>query len=479
MIEKKCMEHNLAGAIRAFVASRSDIKPIHGFCEFIDNSLSAGASNIEIRIDGKKWSVTDDGCGTLYPDVILTPFVSRAMDATSRYGVGAACSIIILSHWGRCEVDTVTGDGVRSVCVMDWSKYDGVSTGDVELTSLMTEPSDLPQGTTIRIDVSNASWKPRLGELVDKLQFLYAGALRSDVRIVLKKDGETIELVPWPAPKLKKSLRKSLVHPEWGKVQARIGIVADGVANPHAGINLYWGKRILLDSDPTMFSMRDVGSARAYGEVFLDHTTFHHVNTAKDGFSPNFDSESLWTWLAEEFSEIIDAAATEAVQIQSTLFNVKVQGTLDKLMGIDTGKEKRKKSADPTAGTVKPTETGRKRATAEQIHDVGDVVRRSSVKGLPFRTVLVADETMDTVIKAVYSPKFWECRYNPSLLNADMRDIAEVLAYSIFGFIAREWERITSTDSRGQRLLPFAGDYTEIFTSIAASEPVVQARKAQ
>lgn len=463
------MEINPIGAIRAYVASRSDVKPLNGFCEFIDNSLSAEATEITIRLTRKKWQIIDNGRGTSEPEAILSPFVSKAMDSTSRYGVGAACSAIILTRWGLCEVETVTQDGQQFKCVMDWSRYVQERTGRIDLTELSQTEHEGPSGTAITLDVSKAAWKPRINEIVDKLQFLYAAALRKGTRIRIETEKDQHDLAPWNPPKLKHSSKKVLMHPEWGRIEARVGIVASDHANPYAGFNIYWGKRILIDGEAGPCAIRDASSNRIYGEVFLDHDSFGYVNTYKDGFSPQFDQDELWKYLADEFAEVIEKAKTETMTIEHEILSRKAEDTLNRMLGVDVGKEKRERNQDTQKGTVTPANTGTKRKTAEKIHDIGDVVRRDTIKGFPMRSKLVPDTSLEYVITAKYNTRFWEVFYNPDKLPDVAKKNHELLAVLACTIISNAWDKMSERDEAGQKLLPFQGAFEEILTRLLST----------
>lgn len=467
------MQSNMVGSIKGYIASRGNVKPLNCLCEFIDNSLSAGATEIKVVVKRRAMlEVIDNGCGTPNPEKILSPFISDAMDPTSKYGIGAAGSAIMLSGWGKCIAESVTSNGLLSRCLMDWEPYVSKKTGDIEITQIETiEDSGLPCGTALRIETTNTPKKQLVKpfEIIDKLAFLYAAALRKGVRIVLVSDHETNEVKPYEPPKLKHVVRKVIQHKEWGRIEARVGIVAEGLANPYQGFNVYWGKRILVSNEPGPCAMRDASSNRIYGEVFLDHASFPHVNTFKDGFTSEFDQDELWEWLADEFAQVIDKAKSEMDTLQFNVLNKAVQDAIQDIFGFEIGKEKRVKPKESRPGAVEPAESGKKRKTAEKIHDQGDVVKRDNGKGMPLKVKVVSDATIGTVFLIKETSRFWEVAYNPDLIPSEWKKNKTAFAYTIAASVAAKCKINELQNPSGQKTLPFSGDFEEILTRLIGS----------
>lgn len=467
------MQYNYVGSIRGYIASRDNVKPLNCLCEFIDNSLSAGSTRIRIAVKRNTMlEIVDNGCGTPCPELILTPFDSTPMDATSKYGIGAAGSAIMLSGWGKCVAESVTNYGVFARCVMDWSPYLDKKSGDIEITQMESfDAIGMVQGTTLRIDTTSAPKKHLVKpfEIIDKLGFLYAAALRKGVKIVLVSDHETNEVKPYDPPKLKHTVKKVMQHKDWGRIEARVGIVADGLANPYQGFNIYWGKRILVSNEPGPCAVRDASSNRIYGEVFLDHETFPHVNTFKDGFTSEFDQDELWEWLSTEFANVIDKAKAEMETLQFNVLNKAVQDAIQEIFGVEVGKERRVKPKETKMGAVEPVTSGKKRKTAEKIHQDGDVVKRGSIRGTPLKVKVVSDSTIGTLFLIKETARFWEVAYNPDLIPSEWKKNRTAFAYTVAASVAAKCKINELQNPNGQKTLPFDGDFEYILTRLIGS----------
>jgi hypothetical protein len=451
------IDMNQVGAVRAYV-QRAVINIGQGLCEFIDNSLSAGASVIKIEFLNGILEISDNGCGTLNPEFILTPFKSYGMDATSKYGVGAACSVIVLSDWGECVATSSTGDGNSKTCIMNWGSYKSKVEGDIELTRVTSIRDSSSPGTLVSLEFPKIVPNDRHDRNKKDIAFRYSTALRNGVQIHYNVKGRTEALQPWNPPELSKKEKQVINHPQFGRIELLCGIVKAGHKNEHPGFNVYWGKRILIEQESGPCAVHEASTSRIYGEIILDHNKFPHVNTLKDGFNNDFDPTELWEEVAELFKDLLIAAKTEGVSMELEVLSRKASEYINgALGGGDTGKEKRDKQPVPSRGPEESEKTERTRKTAEKVSGSGDVKPRNRARGLPMRIKLTPNTTLDESFKCQYNAKFWDVQYNPDRIPKQILK-SETLGIFSLSCIAQSWAKKCEVDEKGNMTLPNFGN---------------------
>jgi len=464
------METNTLSAIRAYV-SRETIKPLQGLCEFIDNSLSAKAKTIQIVFHKRLLEVIDDGIGTDTPEDILTPFKSKGMDCTSRYGIGAAGCAIVLSNWGRCVASSNTGKGMTKTCVMNWAAYKSTTCGDVEITQLQSSPSSY-RGTTISIDMVRQLTAEQHQKCMDEIAFRYSTAIRNGISITYTAKGKTETIRAWKRPELVRSEKETLIHKQLGKIELFCGIVKPGHKNERPGFNIYWGKRILIEHESGPCAIYEASTARIYGEIILDHETFPHVNTLKDGFNNDFDPSGLYQRIAERFKDILIDAKAEGIEVHLEVLSKKAAEILNSAFGEmgDKGKEKRIKQETPSQGPKNPEKTDRKRETADKVAGVGSVTSRGKQNGFPMRFKLTSNTTLDDAFKCHYNSRLWDVQFNPSLIPKETLKPQNLAVSAIF-CVAQAWAKRSEVDKKGNSFLPGFEDssFEEVVTVMLRS----------
>lgn len=451
------IDMNQVGAVRAYV-QRAVINTGQGLCEFIDNSLSANASSIKIEFMNGMLEISDNGCGTRNPEFILTPFKSHGMDATSKYGVGAACSVIVLSDWGRCAATSTLGDNHSNTCVMDWSSYKNRAEGDIELTEMTSTKGAKSSGTLVSLEFPKTIPNDRHDRHKKDIAFRYSTALRNGVTINYCVKGKTEALKPWNPPELSKKETHVINHPQFGRIELLCGIVKAGHKNEHPGFNVYWGKRILIEQESGPCAVYEASTSRIYGEIILDHNKFHHVNTLKDGFNNDFDPSELWEQIAERFKDMLIAAKTEGVSMELEVLSRKASDYINGVFGsVDLGKEKRERQPVPSRGPENSKKTEKTRKTAEKVSGSGDVRPRNKTKGLPMRINLTPNTTLDESFKCQYNAKFWDVQYNPDRIPKQILK-SEILGIFSLPCIAQAWAKKCEVDEKGNMTLPNFGN---------------------
>lgn len=407
---------NAACALNSIMNSRS-FRVIHGLCEFIDNSLSAKATEIEIQMSATEWIVNDNGIGTENPRKIVEPFKSDAMDNTSRYGIGAATSIIHITDYGKVKIVSFTEKHVAHQ-EMDWSLYKNARSGGIEIPQPTFFPPVNYTGTKITMDVSRRSHKIHIDNLIEILEFRYAQALRQGVELKILKREHLYHVKPYQNPKFKTGCKahKQIQHNKFGKLDVLIGIVKDGESNPYAGFNVYWGKRILMEKQGQPAGNRNVNPNRIYSVITLDDSTFDSVNTYKDGWTLSSEDENeFWQFISDTFADLIDQAAEAVESRELAIANRQAQMLLNQMLGDSIGMEKRNSHNKTQEGTVKSTETEKKRKSAIKVADNGDVKQKKG-NGGGLKINLQPDSTQSDPWTVINCKKFWSVTYNPALL---------------------------------------------------------------
>lgn len=403
-------------ALNGFMHTRS-FRIIHGLCEFIDNSLSAKASEINITLDKEEWVVSDNGVGTDNPRKIVEPFMSDAMDSTSRYGIGAATSIIHITNYGKVRISSFSKKHV-AMQLMDWSRYRELRFGDIEIPQPTFMPPVNHTGTTITMDVTKANHKLHIENLIETLSFRYAQGLRMGLKLRIEKRGHEYLVEPSQTPKFKPGCKAQKVfnHPKFGIISVLLGIVKDGEPNPYAGFNVYWGKRILLEKQGQPAGNRGVSPSRIYSVITLDDNTFNSVNTYKDGWTLSSEEEDeFWHFISDNFSDLIEKAAEAGQSCELAIANKQAQMVLNQMLGDSVGMEKRNSQNKSKEGTVVSSETENKRRSAVKVANDGNVKQKSG-NGGGLKINLQPDVTQTNPWSIVNCKRFWSATYNPQLL---------------------------------------------------------------
>jgi hypothetical protein len=462
------MQINPIGLIRSNVQQKRQ-KPIQGLCEFIDNSLSAGATAIDLFWIGKLLEIIDNGIGTDRPDIILTPAISRPIDPTSKYGMGAAMSAIILSQWGNITVASTDYSKNTYSCKMDWSKYRDRQEGEVRIGEVKREKSN-SQSTGTVITISDAKKIPKDAHdaIISGISFRYASAIRAGVKINYRhsaspKSTPTVITIPaWERPKMSYS-RTAFVDMGGilGKVEVFCGIV-DG-KNEKPGFNSYWGKRILKERDSGPCEIAGVSTANIYGEIMLDHAKFPYVNVTKDDFSNDYDPDSFYSLIAKEFSDVFEKAKTEGETIEIRNLSDEVSNDLTSLLG--GSKEKRDRSGQENQNDSPiATHTGIERLSASKLHKTGRI--GNSREKFPLQVRITPTRSIEVSVRADMGRVAWDIQWNPDLFPHGEKDKGS-LYISALGAMSKTLADRLRCERNGQLNISFTDiSYEGIFTRL-------------
>tara|TARA_R110000796_G_scaffold240750_1_gene361938 strand:- start:83 stop:1471 length:1389 start_codon:yes stop_codon:yes gene_type:complete len=221
---------------------------IDGLSEFIDNSLDAGATNIDIEWKPKKLIyICDNGAGCDNPDKLMGES-SKTDDGstTGRYGVGMKQAAIGLAGGQDGGLDSqfvIKTGGAFSPWVMsiNWSRQDNFQFPWENVTSDLL-------GTNIRITGSSIRGLGNLGKLLQGLSRRYWDALHSGVAITINGRDVPAPFMPAFDPSKPSIEKQDLV---WDDGSGRSAEVEAGVLydqrDPMMGVNVFVGSRSIIE----------------------------------------------------------------------------------------------------------------------------------------------------------------------------------------------------------------------------------------
>lgn len=340
---------NFAPRARSLKAEhRKDVGWAKALRELIDNSLDAGASEVEIEIDTQRqfFAIRDNGrgCENLERILALGERMDHEETESGFHGVGG--KMALLYFWGVTQITSVC-DGIKRCTVVDWEQVhrDNCADGQVAI-----EPTDQNNGTEI-ICESIQRKQLQAARLIESLTNDFWPAVQCGKRISLRI-GSFEQVIDDER------------EPEWskdpldieGEVHGlRFRVVAGLVNgnNPDAGFTLVKAHRIVKRGFND--ACGDYNVSAFHGRVFLLDREWE-LTTTKDGIANEDIRDDLSAQLAEICSELLRQG--DSVSTDMTL--EKIGEELE--LGLFSRQYRhRQKTTHPQTGTIKPKHTGAKR----------------------------------------------------------------------------------------------------------------------
>lgn len=431
------------------------------FSEWVDNSLDAKATIIEITIGGDTLEISDNGHGC--PDLFAMESPAKSLHTAhtvaGMFGAGGVMGQINGGNGGRVKVSS-NHKKRWSEIEIDWNAC--IEANQFEPISHIEKAPlpGVPTGT--KIQMPKARKIANLERLIEGLGHTYAVKLRKGrVTISFKVDGKIHKVSPFAIPKFVDRVDFEFDY-QGHRIKGFFGLLPEGVRNPHPGWSIHWGHRFMM---VTKAPAGDRIVNRAYGEIYLP-PTWKNVTPTKDDFSS--DAEGLWELVGQHCDRIVKLAEDQSVDLE---FNEATEIAGEMLMRAITGNKSRIKGERPGStgktGAVSPTGTGGEHRNFNTFQP-GD--KEADGHGLPVsikmpsRIRITWDETLDapfaidvagtrsrtmTITLSKAYPQLHEFKTDPSKL-----------ATLCCGFVAEK----LSNDQRFEGMFPsFRGEnYPEI-----------------
>lgn len=327
--------------------------------ELIDNAFDAGATRVEISIDGHELTVDDDGngCDDIGRMLTMGKHARKSTTRLGRYGVGlkdAAWWVggptrIITHHAGRRHTIRIAWDSLanRSAPMPSVADADDGKRGTRIRFESMSKERRFPSGT-------------RFDSMVSELAFIYSPALKNGKQIVFRRGNrEPILLKRYELPRLAETIDTTITV-EGKSARVFVGIVADGVENLRHGISYTHAFRVITHG---ALGCGGLGSSRIAGWVSLgDGWTL-----ARNKDDVTAYKDELGEAVFEKIRPLVEKASSHALSIQSQSL---ADGLTSRFRGIVGGAEAdakaKRDSAKNQSGRVNPTGSGKKHKRAKK-----------------------------------------------------------------------------------------------------------------
>lgn len=334
-------------------------------CEWIDNSLDAGAKMVSVTFGAAKQglpafiAVEDDGVGK----ADLTSFAVLGCHERSRntrsgtFGVGAKDAALYFG--GENSVFTVSSvhGGKSRRFEINWG---AMVTNDWELEAPTEVDAEIAQSTGTKVVVAPVIRRVPDGDawerLIDDLSYTYTPAIKRGVQIKIqskRRGAEPEILTAWRLPSLQPGIVD--VRIEVGGKRARVyaGIVSEGERNLRAGLTYLHGFRVI--SMASALGCGGYSVARIAGFVEIDDSWSRNKN--KDGIQ---NAEALYEEVERTLEDLLRRAEQQGSQLRSAAFTRAVEGVIN--ASLDDAKAKRERGSEK--GTVSPKGSARRHRDA-------------------------------------------------------------------------------------------------------------------
>jgi hypothetical protein len=324
--------------------------------ELIDNSFDHGADRVEIIEDTKRRAVTicDNGKGmeSVVSAIVLGDSKPTGSSRVGRYGVGIKDAW--LSTGKKIEIDTVR-NGMRSTLALDTTSFDDNWSGpDPQI-----ETTEDKSGTKITLYLRKERSMPSDNNVYEKLSWVFSPGLLDGKQIVRVRNGVRNPLRPIPLPELSESVQDSFVI-DGKHVSIQIGIKKSGVKKFGNGFYFAHLHRIIDDSS---LGSKGMSCQSMAGMITLGDGW--KLSKNKDAITDNQDA--LEDAIFQRIKHLLEKAESESKDVESAM----IKGELERALNdaFQEAKREARSSRKESIGTVEPKYTGRKRTSAQKIHE--------------------------------------------------------------------------------------------------------------
>lgn len=338
--------------------------------ELIDNSFDVNANRIDITVEGRTLSVSDNGngCDDLEKMLTLGRHSRTPTTRLGRYGVGFKDA----AWWvgGPTWISTVSDRQVRH-SILNW---DAMTTWHAP-RPLVSSAQAGEVGTTIKFtEMSRDRRFPdgqRLVDMLEEIAFIYTPAIKQGRQIWFRKRGdrEAKLLKRFELPSMTDVI-DTTIKVDGRTARVHVGVVPDGVDNPRPGISYTHEWRVIIPACALGCNGHD--SSRIAGWVVLDDGW--QLSRNKDDVSAR--KEELGEAVFDAIKGIVIKAASHSVDIKSALLEKNLTESFRGAVSDGVGVGRTRGPNVNKSGTVKPKGTGQKRPGTASSRQVGRMTVR-------------------------------------------------------------------------------------------------------
>ncbi len=341
--------------------------------ELIDNSLDAGASQIELSFGPKnQFRIKDNGtgCADIESMLVMGKHIRHSTTKLGRFGIGlkdAACCL-----WGETCIDSIHAGTKYSARIKwaslaqqeDWTTPDAISSNAGNET-----------GTTITFrNISKNLPQSSYVNLQAEIEYTFMPALLGGRQIAMTTPRKkNILCRAYDMPML-----THVVEDEFDvggrRVKLRAGIVQDYYQNKKPGFSFIHEHRVICCS---AVGANGMNVERVAGTVYLDRKW----RLSKNKTELVDDQKRLGEAIFVRCKDMLEDAHRQAAHIESEQFNADVAKRLNEAIAAIQDDSKEKRGAPKNeSGTVQPSNSGTTRKRARK-RKPGDKVLEVLIEG--------------------------------------------------------------------------------------------------
>lgn len=317
--------------------------------ELVDNSMDAGARNIDIWFQGGRAEliVRDDGIGCDDPYIILRLGHSRPHPTTriGWFGVGATDAIIASGN--ECKITSCT-NGITNQVHVNLREFSEQDDWSVPRRKEFFDPDG--KGTTIKIN-SLLRDPPQFDAFLKKLARRYYPAIREGMKINFRCRGKQADVPLHRFPELTNHVEQRI---EVNGLHATInaGLVKPGQSSRDRELCIYNSFRVIIDQ--TSIGLGENPPSNLFGWVEL-HGKWP-LTKHKDGIEPD-TMRLLGEQIHIALGSLVDKAKHQSKVLLSQALTDALNRGFANIQGIPDSKAKRK-PRENNSGTVEETGNG-------------------------------------------------------------------------------------------------------------------------
>lgn len=323
--------------------------------ELIDNAFDADATRVEIALNGRELTVSDDGngCDDIARMLTMGRHARRSTTRLGRYGVGLKDA----AWWigGPTRIKTHHAGMLHTIHI-DWDALDAWS------APMPASIASADRGTMIRFESIGKERRfpdgDRLASMIKDLGFAYSPALKQGKQIVFRRGNkEPVLLRRHELPPMVETIERE-ISVDGKTARLLVGIVTPGAENPRPGISYTHGFRVIMHG---AIGCGGLGTSRIAGWVSLGDGW----RLARNKNDVTAYKDDLADAVFDVIRPLVEKASGQALTIKS---NALANGLTSMFRGIvDTSENNAKAARGPAknaTGAVKPTGTGPKHGRA-------------------------------------------------------------------------------------------------------------------